>query len=593
MIIQAIKVIIYVALVVFVVETWDFLKKEYHIGFDGPITRKSGDQKSGKKKPDKEEKPDEKKAQDAQQNPESVPPESDKEKVEKLPAKPEEKPSSNIVLNFEKGFEDVAKKGKDSVVSIAAAQLIEDEQPEIQDLFRGSPFDDLFKDFFDFPSRKNKPKKVQAMGSGFIVRVDKDKMYIATNNHVVEKAKKIVITLADKTELPAELHASDPRTDIAVIAVNLKDAIVDRKKLKAVSWGDSDDISEGNFVVAIGNPFGFGSTVTNGIISSKGRNVALAKPSLSLVDDFIQHSAPINMGSSGGCLLDVHGDVIGINNAIITPNGGNVGIGFAIPSNIAKITIDQLIKHKRTFRGWLGIEVQKVGGKLAESVGLTKKCTDPTEVFGAYIAKIVPGGPADKAGCKVGDILIEFDGHPITKSKGLPNLVGETQIGKAVKAKVWRHKDGEKWEAVEVSVKVGDFETALNNGTLESSDDSGQAGGPQKAKADIPSLGITVAALPDKYRKEYPPEAKVFVVGIDETFAPGLLETIFSLKDVILSANNVPVRSVSQLEKLIASLVENKETRPIPFVILRDNSMMMVAVTLDLVAGGAKDKAGN
>jgi serine protease Do len=580
-IIQAIKVVIYIALIIFATETWDYLKKEYHITFGDSIIRKSGDQKSTEKKIEKKkEKPDADKSQDIPQSSKPIPQKIDEKKTEK-------ESTSDIVLNFEKGFEDVAKKNKDSVVSIAVVQLIEDEQPEIHDLFRGSPFDDFFKDFFDFPNRKSKPKKVQALGSGFIVSVDKDKMYIATNNHVVEKAKKIVITLADKTELQAELHASDPRTDIAVISVNLKGANVDRKKLKAVTWGDSDDISEGNFVVAIGNPFGFGSTVTSGIISSKGRNVALSKPSLSLVDDFIQHSAPINMGSSGGCLLNVHGSVIGINNAIITTNGGNIGIGFAIPSNIANITIEQLIKHKRTFRGWLGVEVQKVDGKLAESIGLAEKCLDSMAVFGAYVAKVVPNGPADKAGLKVGDIIIEFNGVKISKNKGLQSLVGETQIGKAVKLQVWRHKDGDKWGAVELSVNVGDFEKAMENGSLDGTDEQGLAADDQKSKADIPSLGITVAAVPEKYRSEYPPEAKVIVTKIDETSELALFDLVFMPGDVILSASNVLITSVAQFEKIMNALVKAKERRPIPFVILRGRARMMVATTIDLAAGKA------
>jgi serine protease Do len=571
-----------ILLIVFVVgitEVWTLFKREYHIQF-GDIL----DKKADKKKIEHDK---------TQNTLKDLVPDSHESKVEKIeeaPTKPEEKPTSDITVNLEKGFEDIVKKNKDSVVSIAVVQLIENEQPDINDVFRGSPFNDFFRDFFDFPHKKSKPKKVQALGSGFIVKINKEKMYIATNHHVVEKAKKIIITLADKTELPAEIHASDPRTDIAVISVNLNVSSIGRKKLKPVTWGDSDDIAEGNFVVAIGSPFGFGNTVTNGIISSKGRNVALSKPSLSLIDDFIQHSTPIKMGSSGGCLLDIHGKVIGINNAIITPNGGNIGIGFAIPSNIAKITIDQLIQHKRTFRGWIGIEVQKVGLNLAKSVGLAGECTDQSQVFGAHVAKVIPGGPADKAGIVAGDIIIAFNDCKVSKDKGLQSSVAGAPIGKSAKVKVWRHKDKGKWETVELTVKVGDFEQAMQNGSLDATDAPEQNGKDQKTTADIPSLGITVANIPDRYKNEYQPGAKVIVTKTEETFELSWFEPLFLPGDVIISANNILINSASQFAQIIQSLVDIGEKSPIPFVIIRNNSRMMVAAPVTLPAGNEKEK---
>ncbi|MDR2458502.1 MAG: trypsin-like peptidase domain-containing protein, partial [Holosporales bacterium] len=347
----------------------------------------------------------------------SVPEKKPEEKREKRVK--EEKTDSRVpVINFEKGFEDVAKKAMNSVVNVATMQLVEDSgRMTFPDLFGDSPFDDLFKEFFDYPRRKPRPRKAHALGSGFVVRVDKDIAYIVTNNHVVNNARKIVIILSDKKELSAHLYATDPRTDIAVLSVDLKGLDMSSVKMNAIEWGDSNKLNEGNYVLAIGNPFGLGSTVTHGIVSAKGRNVALggSAGNSTLVEEFIQHSAPINMGNSGGCLLNTNGNVVGINTAIYSPNGGSVGLGFAIPSKIAKPVVEKLIENKGVARGWLGVEVQQVTTKQAESVGLVKKgVLDPSRVFGAFVSKTIPGGPADAAGIKAGDIIIGVNETPVT-----------------------------------------------------------------------------------------------------------------------------------------------------------------------------------
>ncbi|MDR1476462.1 MAG: trypsin-like peptidase domain-containing protein [Holosporales bacterium] len=578
-IIQACKVVIYAAVVVGVVEVWDFVKKTFHIRLDQ--TSISEIAKKG---------PEIKKESEATLAQKPTSPKDTEKNLEK--AEESEKSKEEVVplITFEKGFENIAKQTKDSVVSIAVAQLVEDEPSDIPDLFGGSPFDDFFRDFFSFPGKRSKPKKVQALGSGFIIRVDKDKMYIVTNNHVVEKAKKIAIYLADKTELLAELHASDPRTDLAVISVNLKGIGIDRKKLKPMTWGNSDDICEGNFVIAIGNPFGFGSTVTSGIISSKGRNVSFSKPSLSLVDDFIQHSAPINMGSSGGCLLDIKGKVIGVNNAIITPNGGNIGIGFAIPSNIARVTVEQLIEHKRTFRGWLGVEVQKVDQKVAAGIGLIgKESLSKSQVLGAYVSKIVPGGPAEKAGIHTGDVITAIGGKKITAENGVQQLVSNTPIGQSTTIDVWRHVGGKEWKAVRLTVKIGDFEEALRSGSLDSEDAPGPADADQNNTAVIPALGITVATIPPRYRNDYPPEVKVIITQVEDTTEASLFGgSAFIQGDGIVSVDGIKIISVQQLKEIIESLAREGVRTPIPIAIVRGKTMVMVAVTLDLSAPGAE-----
>ncbi|MDR1391194.1 MAG: trypsin-like peptidase domain-containing protein [Holosporales bacterium] len=499
---------------------------------------------------------------------------------------------SDIVINFEKGFEDVAKKAMHSVVNVATVQVIETEYGmDFPDIFKGDPFEDMFKGFFDFPSREKKKRKANALGSGFIVMVDNDKLYIATNSHVVEKAKKIVVFLSDKTELTAEVHAVDSRTDIAVLSVSLNGIKLDTKKIKPIDWGDSNALNEGNFVIAIGNPFGLGSTVTHGIVSAKGRDISIGKTSLSLVDDFIQHSAPINMGNSGGCLLDVKGKVVGINNAIFSMSGGNIGIGFAIPSSIAKVTVDQLIKHKRIFRGWLGAEIVPVNAKQAESIGLTQKTLDTSKVFGAYVSKLVPKGPAESAGVKVGDIIIEFNGKKINEKCSLPAAVGTTEIGNSVKIKIWRHEDAEDWGEIELSVKVGDFENAIKSGDIDSKAGADSSKDSEKEVA-IDSLGIMVSPLPERHKAEYPIDARIIVTKIDEEAGTSFFGPLFLPGDAIIYANNVRITTVSQFKEIMSSLQKDPKNkdRPIPFVIIRNGSQIMVATTLEPEEKISKDK---
>ncbi len=510
---------------------------------------------------------------------------------EKIAEKTEKKeilqvPIETGPISFEKGFESVAKKAMHSVVNVATMQLVENtERQGIPDIFKGFPFDDIFKDFFDVPQKKQKLRKANALGSGFIVQVDKNtkRAYIVTNNHVVEKSKKIIVSLSDKTELPATIHAVDSRTDIAVLCVNLNNLDFNIDKLQPVKWGNSDKLNEGNFVVAIGNPFGLGSTVTNGIVSAKGRNLSMGMPSLNFVDDFIQHSAPINLGNSGGCLLNIYGEVIGINNAIFSTSGGNIGIGFAIPSNIAKITVEQLIKFKRTFRGWLGAEVHSVYAKQAESVGLAKHSLESSKVFGAYVSRVVPNGPAGKCGIKVGDIIIEFNGKKITENCSLQSAVGTAEIGKSVNLKVWRQKDGSNWGVVELSVKVGDFEKAMKDGELDSKTPEESRNSETIKEMSIESLGITVSTLPDQYKSDYPKNVKVIVTKVEEDDGPSFYGPIFKPGDGFISADNRQVTNVSQLKGIIDEILKNKNNRnrPIPFIVVRGGSQMMIATTLD------------
>jgi len=313
-------------------------------------------------------------------------------------------------------FADLAEKLMPSVVNISTTQTIKTTSNPFPFQFPpGSPFEDMFKEF-------NKPteRKATALGSGFII--DK-KGLVVTNNHVIQGAEDIVVTFNDKTEYKAKVVGKDPYMDLAVLEIESKEKFI------PLSFGDSDNARVGDWVIAIGNPFGFGGTVTSGIISSRNRDIGLTR-----YDDFIQTDASINQGNSGGPLFDLKGKVIGINTAIIAPGAsGSIGIGFAIPSNPASKVIEQLIKYGETKRGWLGVRIQQVTKEIAE----VEKMEKPE---GALVASVAEKSPADKGGIKAGDIILEFDGKKVDTMRTLPKLVAQTRVGKKVSVKIWRNQ---------------------------------------------------------------------------------------------------------------------------------------------------------
>ena len=313
-------------------------------------------------------------------------------------------------------FADLAEKLMPSVVNISTTQTIKTTSNPFPFQFPpGSPFEDMFKEF-------NKPteRKATALGSGFII--DK-KGLIVTNNHVIYGAEDIVVTVNGTTEYKAKVIGKDPYMDLAVLEIESDESF------KPVSFGDSDKARIGDWVIAIGNPFGFGGTVTSGIISSRNRDIGLTR-----YDDFIQTDASINQGNSGGPLFDLNGKVIGINTAIIAPGqSGSIGIGFAIPANPASKVIKQLIKFGETKRGWLGVRIQEVTKEIADVEKLEKP-------EGALVASVSENSPADKAGIKAGDIILEFDGKKVDTMRKLPKLVAQTEVGKRVKIVIWRNK---------------------------------------------------------------------------------------------------------------------------------------------------------
>jgi len=411
-------------------------------------------------------------------------------------------------------------------VNIATTQIIDAKtKGERMNIPSGTPFDEMFREFFDH-QQADVPRKVQSLGSGFIIRVTTDAAYIVTNNHVIADAKKITVYLHDKTELDAVVHAADERTDIAVLKVKLDDLPANKRNLSALEWGNSDGTRVGDWVLSIGNPFGLSSSVTAGIISSKGRDlVTEGRGSVGeYVDDFLQHSAQINMGNSGGCLLNMQRQVIGVNTAIFSPTGGNVGVGFAVPSDVAKKTVDQLIDFGRTKRGWLGVRIEHLSYDNAEALGL--------KVQGAIIGGVTGDGPAKKADIQVGDIIIEYDNKPINDQNRLSRLVGETEIGKTVSVKVWR-----KGKDVIVNVTVGEYEEAVRTGKTE---DLNTGKGSNVGIVEI--LGITLSPITESAQKKLnlSPQTKGVLItkvepasaGEDASLVAGEIIVEVNLKDV-------------------------------------------------------------
>ena len=328
-------------------------------------------------------------------------------------------------------FADLAEKLSPSVVNISTTTVIEQKSREMPSFPPGSPFEDFFK---QFEKPGGKKRKAQSLGSGFII--DKSG-YVITNNHVIDNAEKIMVILYDDTSFEATVVGKDPKTDVALLKINPK-----KTKLTAVKFGDSNNLRVGDWVMAIGNPFGFGGTVTAGIVSARGRNLSGS------YDDYIQTDASINRGNSGGPLFDMNGNVVGINTAIFSQSGGSVGIGFAVSSNLAKQVTDQLKQYGRTKRGWLGVLIQEISKEIADSLGMKS-------VKGALVSSATEGGPAQKAGVKTGDVILKFNGIDIDTMKELPKVVAGTPVGKSVPLVILRNG-----KTITLNVVLGELELA-------------------------------------------------------------------------------------------------------------------------------------
>jgi serine protease Do len=370
---------------------------------------------------------------------------------------------------------DIAEGLQDTVVNISTTQTLKggkEETPAVPGP-KGSPFEDFFDDFFDDQEKQGVPRKVSSLGSGFVI--DPSGL-IVTNNHVIEGADEIIINFTDGTKLKVvKVLGHDSKTDLALLKVEPK------QPLKAVTFGDSAKMRVGDWVMAIGNPFGLGGTVTVGIISAKKRDIN-AGP----YDDFLQTDAAINRGNSGGPLFNMDGEVIGVNTAIISPSGGSIGIGFAVPSNSAVQVVDQLKQFGETRRGWLGVHVQNVTEEIAESLGMK-------EATGALVANVSPDSPAATAGIQPSDVILKFDGQPVENMRGLPRAVAATPIGKAVPVEVLR-----KGQTLDVTVTVGRLPET------EEAEDQEQTDPQDKVEPEHEVLlGLSISQLTDHLREQF------------------------------------------------------------------------------------------
>ena len=456
-----------------------------------------------------------------------------------------------IIFNFSfanskpvpESFADLADQLMPSVVNISTTQTVRTTTNQFPFQFPpGSPFGEMFKDF-----ERPTERKASSLGSGFIIDT---KGTVVTNNHVISGADDILVRVGDK-EYKAKVIGADPYMDIAVLKIETKD------KFKPVNFGDSDKARVGDWAVAIGNPFGLGGTVTAGIISARNRDINLTR-----YDDFIQTDASINQGNSGGPLFNLKGEVIGINTAIIAPGqSGSIGIGFAIPANAASNVIDQLIKFGETKRGWLGVRIQEVTKEIAEVEKLKKP-------QGALVASVGEKSPADKAGIKAGDIILNFDGKKIDTMRTLPKVVASTEVGKSVELKIWRNK------------KL--ISKRLILGRLESSEEFKE----KKTKVvkkveDIEKLKIAVRDINEEDISSRKLNKKTSGVVITEISNRSPLTNLLSVNDIIIEVQKSPVKSTSDLKRLVDNFFQKGQKTLLLTVINKNNQRRYLGVKIN------------
>ena len=440
-------------------------------------------------------------------------------------------------------FADLAEKLMPSVVNISTTQTVKTTTNQFPFQFPpGSPFGEMFKDF-----ERPTERKASSLGSGFII---KDNGTVITNNHVIANAEDILIRVGDK-EYKAKVIGADPYMDLAVLKM------ITNEKFKPVSFGDSNKARVGDWVVAIGNPFGLGGTVTSGIISARNRQIGLTR-----YEDFIQTDASINQGNSGGPLFNLKGEVIGVNTAIIAPGqSGSIGIGFAIPSNAASNVIDQLIKFGETKRGWLGVRIQEVTKEIADVEKLKKP-------EGALVASVGQNSPADKAGIKAGDIILEFDGKKINTMKKLPNVVASTEVGKSVELKIWRNK------------KL--ISKRLTLGRLETSDEFKETK-PKIVKKDeeIEKLKINVRELNNQDISSRNLDKKTKGVVITDISNESPFANLLRVNDIIIEVQKTPIKSIVDLKKIVNNIFKKGEKTLLVKIINQNNRRRYLGVKIN------------
>ncbi len=469
------------------------------------------------------------------------------------------------------GIADVAETVIDSVVNISTKQTVEMGSNAMPNLPPGSPFEEFFEDFFKKrgqggqggPGNRGEqggrggqsenggsvPRRVNSLGSGFIIDASG---IVVTNNHVIADADEVNVILNDGTTLRAELIGTDKKTDIALLRIK------PTKPLKAVKFGDSDKLRLGEWVIAIGNPFSLGGTVTAGIVSARNRDINSGP-----YDNYIQTDAAINRGNSGGPLFNLNGDVIGVNTAIISPSGGSIGIGFAVPSKTVSAVVDQLRQFGETRRGWLGVRIQQVTDEIADSLSIKP-------ARGALIAGIDDKGPAKPAGIEPGDVVVKFDGHDIKEMRDLPKIVAETPVGKTVDVVVIRKGKEEKRSVKLGRLEDGEAKVAANKDVA-----------PDEKSVVKQALGLDLANISDDLRKRYKIKDSVngvVITGVkpdsaaaEKRLAPGM---------VIVEVQQQPVGTAAELQERIEKLRKEGKKAAMLLVTNLDGETSFVALSL-------------
>jgi len=438
-------------------------------------------------------------------------------------------------------FADLAEELSPSVVNITTSTTIagvtDQARPQIPE---GSPFEDLFRDFFNNgEGGQARPRRSSALGSGFVVSSDG---YIVTNNHVIDKADEIVIEFFDGKELVAKLVGRDPKTDIAVLKVEASEP------LPFVGFGDSDIARVGDWVMAIGNPLGQGFSVSAGIISARNRTLRSGP-----YDDFIQTDAAINRGNSGGPLFNMSGEVIGVNTAIISPNGGSIGLGFSMSSRVVGRVVKQLKEYGETRRGWLGVQIQDIDSDMAEALGLDK-------VSGALVSG-VPEGPGADAGIQSGDVIISFDGVEVEDTRGLVTAVGNADVGKVVRVIIFR--DG---KTKTIKVTLGRREAAEKEKLVPVTK------APEKIK-ETEKFGMKLLTINSESRIQLNlPEDLEGVAVLDVSETSDAFEKGIRAGDVIVEAGRTKIADVNDISKIFEDAIEAGRKSILLLVLRGDNS---------------------
>jgi serine protease Do len=457
-------------------------------------------------------------------------------------------------------FADLAAKVSPAVVNISSTHVLTQQEtqgangPGDEMPFNfpeGSPFEQFFKQFQQQQQQQQKhPRKVTSLGSGFIIDANG---YVVTNNHVIDDAKDIEVTLNDGTEYPAKLIGTDTKTDLALLKVEAK------KPLPYVSFGDSDHMRIGDWVMAVGNPFGLGGTVTAGIVSARGRDIHEGP-----YDDFLQIDAAINQGNSGGPTFSTDGRVIGINTAIVSPSGGSVGIGFAIPSNLAKPIIAELKQQGHIDRGWLGVAIQELTPDLTQGMGLSSD-------KGALVSSVQDSSPAAEAGIKSGDVVLNFGDHDITSPKDLSRIVAETPSGTSVPVKIWR-----KGSEQTVNVKIAPMKEDVASADGKGNGSKGGSATPDTAQ----QLGATLAPVTEETRQQFglaDNAQGVVIADLEQDSA--LADQGVRPGDVIERINDRKVANPTDVAKALEEARADKRSVAV-MLITRDGNDHFVAVQI-------------